>query len=582
MPTSLVEGNSLLTVDIGSVNTRAAYFDVVEGSYRFIAMGQARTTANPPTNNIIIGVQDAIRNLQNLTGKTLMDDEGRLVIPSQPDGTGVDHLATSVSAGSALKTVVVGLLPDVSLRSIESLAQTTYTRVVETLGMNDSRKMEEQVDAILRYSPDLIMIAGGTDGGATQSLQKLIEVIGLTSYLLPESKRPAILYAGNHALADDVEAALKNISSAVAICPNIRPSLELEDLAPAQSALAGLVMQIREQQMSQLHDVRYLSGGTLIPTAYALGRMVRFLARYFGSDKGVFNVDLGASALTTATSLSGDLNLSVFPQFGMGEPLSGLLRYTNLEEIERWVTVDIPKEALRDYLYQKSIYPANTPANAEELAIEQAIARHVMYLSMRAMTARFPGAFSGEGQFPQFEPIIASGSTITNAPTAGQKLLMLLDGLQPVGVTTIVLDQNNLLPMLGVAAEQNNLMPVQVLDSGALSYLAKVICPVGNTAYGTPILNLKLIQEDGMTSETETKMGALQMLPVPSGRMARLQLRPIGRTDVGLGPGKGMEVEIVGSPLGVVVDARGRPLKLPTEGGARRDLLKKWLSRVGG
>jgi hypothetical protein len=33
MPASLIEGNSLLAVDIGTVTTRAAYFDVVEGRY---------------------------------------------------------------------------------------------------------------------------------------------------------------------------------------------------------------------------------------------------------------------------------------------------------------------------------------------------------------------------------------------------------------------------------------------------------------------------------------------------------------------------------------------------------------------
>ena len=45
MPTSIVEGNSLLAIDIGAVNTRAAYFDVVESGYRFIGMGQSPTTS---------------------------------------------------------------------------------------------------------------------------------------------------------------------------------------------------------------------------------------------------------------------------------------------------------------------------------------------------------------------------------------------------------------------------------------------------------------------------------------------------------------------------------------------------------
>ncbi len=583
MPISLVEGNSLLAVDIGSVNTRVAFFDVVEGKYRFIAMGQARTTANAPTRNVIIGVQHAIQDLQNLIGRTIIDADGRLVIPSQQDGIGVDNLAATVSAGATIRTVVIGLLPDVSLKSVENLAQTTYARVVDTISMNDTRSMNEQIDAIVRYSPELVLVAGGTDGGATQSLEKLLEVLGLAAYLLPESKRPAVLYAGNSMMADEVQSSLNNIITNMSVCPNIRPSLEMEDLAPAQRELANLVSKIRETQMPELGDLRTLTGGMLLPSAYAQGRMVRFLARYFASGRGVLSVDVGASALSMAVSFDGDLHVNIFPQFGLGESLAGLLRHTSLDEISRWLTVEIPPDALRNYLYQKTLYPAAIPATPEELAIEQAIVRHTMNLGIRAMLSRFPNAFQPkDGQLPQFEPIIISGAAITNAASASQKLLMILDGLQPVGITTVVLDQNNLLAMLGAAAEQNSLLPVQVLDSGALSYLAKVICPVSNTNFGTPILKVKLIQEDGAITESEIKMGALQMLPVPSGRMARLQLRPIGKTDVGLGPGKSMEVDVIGSPLGVVIDARGRPLKLPEDVATRRDLVKKWSTRLGG
>src|SRR5664279_1825266 len=131
MPTSLVEGNSLLAIDIGAVTTRAAYFDVVEGRYRFIAMGQSSTTSVAPLKNVTLGVQMAIENLQLLLGKPLIDSEGRLTMPSQPDGIGVDSVVTSISAGPAIKTILVGLLADVSLKSIESLAQTTYTQIID-------------------------------------------------------------------------------------------------------------------------------------------------------------------------------------------------------------------------------------------------------------------------------------------------------------------------------------------------------------------------------------------------------------------------------------------------------------------
>jgi hypothetical protein len=159
---------------------------------------------------------------------------------------------------------------------------------------------------------------------------------------------------------------------------------------------------------------------------------------------------------------------------------------------------------------------------------------------------------------------------------------MLLDGLQPAGITTLALDQNNLLAMLGATAEVNSLLPVQVIDAGALAYLATVISPVSNASYGTPIVRVKLIREDGTEMSSEVNMGNLQILPLDSGQTARLELRPLQRADVGLGPGRAGALDVIGSSLGVVIDARGRPLQLPSNAGERIKLLKKWLKTVGG
>ncbi len=583
MPTSLIEGNSILAVDIGAVNTRATYFDVVEGRYRFIGMGQSPTTSNPPVRNAMLGVQLAIENLQTLIGKPLMDDEGRLTIPSQPDGSGMDSMVTTLSLGSAIKALIVGLLPDVSLKSVESLAQTTYIRVVDSINLNDPRHIDEQVDDIVRHSPELVLIAGGMDGGASHSTQKILEIIGLAAYLLPETKRPAVLYAGNKQLAQEVKGSLSNIASSIHISPNIRPTLEVEDLAPAQRELANMVVEIRQKQMPELEEARTLSGGIILPTSYAQGRMVRFLSSYYNSGKGLLSVDIGASAVSMGASFEGDLHLNVFPQLGLGEALDNLLKLTTLDEIARWLPLDIPASTVRDYLYQKSVYPGAIPATKEELAIEQAIVRQNLQLASSWMLQRLPGRFRPRnGLLPAFEPILAGGAAITSAATTGQKLLMLLDGLQPAGIATLALDQNNLLAMLGAIAEVNNILPVQVIDSGALGYLATVISPICDVAYGTPIVRAKLIRDDNSEMASEVKMGDLQILPLENGQTARLQLRPLHRADVGLGPGRAGEVDVIGSSLGIVIDARGRPLRLPTDVGQRRNLAQKWITTLGG
>jgi MutL protein len=577
------KGNSLLAVDIGAVNTRAAYFDLIEGGFRCIGLGQSPTTSNAPVHNTMIGVQLAIENLQAIIGKSLMDDDGHLIIPSQTDGLGVDGMVTTFSLGPAIRTLIVGMLPEVSLKSVEKLVQTTYARVVDSFTLTDSRSASEQVDAIVRCSPELILIAGGVDGGSTKFIQKMLETIGLGVYLLPETDRPVVLFAGNNQLAQDVQVSLTNIASHVLISPNIRPTLDVEDLALAQSQVADIVTGIRQKQMPELDEVRTLSNGILLPSSFAQGRMVRFLSRYFGSTSGVLSVDIGASALSFAASFGGDLHLNVFPQLGLGSALADLLKQTTLDEIIRWLPVEISPEIVRTYLFQKSVYPGAIPVTKEELAIEQAIVRQNLTIATRWMLQRLPARFRlASGLLPSFEPILVGGAAITGVTKLAEKLLILLDGLQPAGITTLALDHNNMLAMLGAASQVNSLLPVQAIDAGALSYLASVISPVSNANYGTPIVRAKLIRDDGTEMTSEIQMGNLQVLPLESHHTARLQLRPLKRADVGLGPGKAGEVDVNGSAIGVVIDARGRPLRLPTDSAKRQSLMQNWLATLGG
>ena len=185
---------------------------------------------------------------------------------------------------------------------------------------------------------------------------------------------------------------------------------------------------------------------------------------------------------------------------------------------------------------------------------------------------------------PFFEPILACGSVFTRAPTLGQSLLMLLDGIQPVGITTIILDQNNLLPALGAAASRNSILPIQILESGAFLGLATVVAPYNTSRAAAPILKGRLLYQNGNESRLDIKQGALEVFPLPVGQSARLYLQPSHHTDIGFGPGHTAEggIPVTGTALGLVIDARGRPLRLPADAARRRDVIKKWLWMLGG
>jgi hypothetical protein len=496
----------------------------------------------------------------------------------------VDALVVTLSAGATIRTVIVGLLKDVSIESARRLTESTYARIVETIGLNDQRRPDQQIDNIIRMRPDLLVITGGTDGGASRSIKKLLEPVGLASFLLPEEKRPAVLFAGNEKIGDEVRDMFGPLTASLHLSPNVRPSLETEDLEPAQRELAHMVVGLRKRQIKGVDLLDQWSDGHILPTAYATGRMVRFLAKVYGSKKGILVVDIGASAALISAGFKDKSTLNVYPQFGLGENLPGLLNYTSLEDILRWSPLDISTGVLRDYLYQKSLYPSAIAATKEELAIAQSVTRQALYLAMQSARRDFPRniATIKPNLTPLFEPILAGGGALSDALRPGQGLLILLDSLQPVGVTTVILDQNNLLPLLGAAASQNNILPVQVLESGAFLSVGTVVSPVVTAKYGTPILLGKLTYENGVEASVELMYGSLETLPLQSGEVGKLAIQCLRGANVGFGPGRGGTIPVSGGALGVVFDGRGRPLDLPSDPVRRRELIKKWNWTIGG
>ncbi len=574
MTISTISGDSLLALDIGTSQTRAALFDVIQGRYRFVAMGTSRTTINAPYNDVEEGVRRALEELQDLTGRIFLGAEGVLIMPTGLDGAGVDACVATMSAGPPLRVVAVGLLEEVSVESARRLAETTYAQVVEALSLNDRRRQEERIDAILQARPDLIIMAGGIEGGATLSVRKMLECVGLANYLLPRNRRPQVLFAGNYAMQKEIEEALSPLTD-LHLAANVRPSLEFEQLSPAQTALAKIFKTVRANQFNSVANIDSWTKGTLIPSSKALSRVARFLSRVYDSEKGVLAIDIGSSATTITAAFEGLPVLGVYPQLGLGRHVLGILEHTSLESISRWLFEDITVEQVRDYIHNKAAFPDSIPATKEELAIEQALARQAMRIAVHKVSPGFPKA-SPNGLLPGVEPLLATGSVLTQAPSPGQGLLMLLDGLQPTGVTTVLLDQNSLLPAIGAAAEVNAVLAVQVLGSNILRNLGTVISPIGNARHGAPILRADIKYNDGSKTRTDIKFGSIETLALPQGETAVLRLQPSHRFDVGAGKGRAVRIQAVGGVLGVVIDARGRPLRIHPDPARRIERYQKW------
>ncbi len=575
---------TLLALDIGEFTTRAMLFDVVEGQYSYLAGGESFSTIGAPFLDVSIGICAAIEQIQSITGRSLLDSYHQLIIPERLDGSGIDSVVATLSIGQKLKTVIGGLLDKVSLESAKNLARTTYCQVVDTISLNDRISSEDRINKIVKLKPDLIIVAGGLEDGASKPVLDMVEAIGLAASVLPEGQRPRILYAGNSSLWDEITIGLDQVIP-VDFVANIRPNVDHEQLDASRLLLARLYTKIGMRRHPSLSLVDSWTDGKSLPESVAFGRIIQFLSKTHPDIKGVLGVNLDISGITYAGAYRGDLVLASYPEYGFVEGLENLEDQSSLAEIAGWAMVEISPEQFLDKIGNKALHPASLPLSEAEMELEQAILRVLLRRSIKDFSTRLPGVnpLVDELMLPPLEPIILTGDLITHLPGLAQTALLLLDGLQPTGVTTLILDQNQIAPALGAAAEINPTLTVHVLDTSSFLHLGTVISPVGHARPGTPVLRLKITYSDGRESVLEIKQGTLETIPLAFGEYVTMHLQPLHKFDIGMGaPGRGGDLKVTGGLLGIIVDARGRPFSYPADVSRRKELVKKWLWTMGG
>ncbi len=575
---------SILAIDCGTVLTKAVLLDLVDGSYHFVARGTALTTTGPPWHDVALGIQHAVEQIEDITGRVLLDEARRLIIP-QRGLTGVDACVAVSSASPPLRTVLAGLVPDISIASAQRAISGTCATLEETIVQDPRRRMteEEQIRVLLRHRPDVVCVVGGTDGGATLPVLELVETVALACSMLPEGERPQIIFAGNTALRQkvvDVVGGQAPVHSVDNVCPS-----------PTTENLTGLQMELdaiyREKRLTSLPGgeifQRWLNV-PLMPVTESYARCVQYLWYLDESPKGTLGIDVGAAHTLVTAVFGGEPTVTVGTR-GTVYGVDQILGARGAEAFLRWMPLPLKPEQVRGALLHRALWLASVPQETEELWLEQGIVREVIRETLQ--TAR-PNWRPGKAQpyphlSPLLDPILIGGGVLANAPRPGQVALMVLDAVEPIGITTLLVDAYGLATVLGAVAMLKPLAAVETVDSGGLVNLATVIAPVGIARKGEIILRIRVHYEKGGHLDVEVPYGSLEVLPLSVGEEAVLELRPRSRIDVGLGgPGRGGKRRVRGGLVGLIVDARGRPLTLPDDPYARMAQMQQWLWDVGG
>jgi uncharacterized protein (TIGR01319 family) len=577
--------DTILAVDIGSATTRASLFDVVEGVHRLVASAEEPSTAEPPYRDASEGMQHALRQLEALTGRILLDGNAQVIVPAKEGSAGVDIFATTISAGPALRTFIVGLLPEISLENARQIAASAYCSILESSALNDRRRDDEVVDAFLAANPDLVVISGGTDGGAKDALLRKVDLVNIACNLMPPGHKPYVLYVGNAALKDQVTRRLGD-AALLHTAPNVQPDLgdAGRQLAPARAELAGIFNELRQAQIGGLARMAQASGGfPLVPTAYAEGQLLQHLGQMLGRNVLSVNVGSAATSLIAVGRGAAAPCINVRPDLGIGVNAPRVLAETSAASLVRWLPDEPPDgdNAVRDFVFNKAAHPRTVPADLADLYLELALVKEAVRANFRQARRTWPAAVLTSEGLPAFDVMIGGGAALGQAPHPGLAALTLLDAIEPGGyVQSLLIDEHHLLAALGSVAAANPLAVTQILEGELLLNLGVAVCASGTARLGDKICQARLASAGSAEQTVDLKFGEVEILPLPLGQRGKLTLRPRGGIDVGFGPGRGATRDVSGGAVGVILDGRGRPIAFPADAVKRREIVQRWITRV--
>lgn len=583
---------AILAVEIGSLITRVSLIDEVDGESRLIGQTETLTSRELPYRNVFFAVQEATAQLADLTGRQLLRD-GRLLMPRISTGDGIDAVIVVTSALEPLRVVVAAIASDVSARSALHAVRGVPNVVLAVVTLDDvsvrsmtgvmQSWLERQLETLLPLSPDVVVLAGGIEGGTVAATKRLAHLINLKLSFTAAIRQPlpTIIYAGNTSVQPQIQAALSGHNCELITVANVRPTLDQEVLTPLRQALLACYA----RQLTDVPGIDQLIASdqtTLRTAAESQYVMTRFLAER--RQQAVLYVDVGATTTTLIAAAPDQIAASFHGVCGTAFGVGALLSEVGPTAIARWLPFAIEEQELIERLLNRMLRPQTLPATREDCYLDLALAREALAMGVAALR---------DEQTPlSYERLLAGGGVLTHAPHPGMALLALLDGLQPANelpglLLPIHLDMLSLLSVCGGIAALSTDAAISIFDHDLLNNTPLATCIVlqGGSRIGEPVADVELVTVGGDSERVQVRHGELIRLPLSIGRYAQVKVKPAATVRVGqAAPGEAVEsdpAEVHGSLLGLIIDARGRPLTLPTDGAERRRLLWSWLRAVG-
>jgi hypothetical protein len=176
--------------------------------------------------------------------------------------------------------------------------------------------------------------------------------------------------------------------------------------------------------------------------------------------------------------------------------------------------------------------------------------------------------------------IVGSGGILSHAPRRVQSMIMMIDAYAPLGITQLAVDSIFMMPHLGVLSTVNEQAATEVFVKDCLVPLGTCVAPSSSGKASERCFSYRLLLPGEQIVEDSISFGDIRLIPLEVNQEAGIELTPARGFDFGAGDGKKVTGKVKGGVVGLILDARGRPLSIAKDEVTRVQQLQSWARTV--
>ncbi len=379
-----MKADPALFVDFGSTFTKIVLVDLANE----VVLGRIQTPSTVDTD-ITVGLRRGLEEVGRILGG----------LPSYHH-----KLATSSAAGG-LRMVAIGLVPDLTVEAAKRAVLGAGAKVV---GVYAYQLTEKEIKELEKAAPDIVLLAGGTDGGNRENVLHNADKLSRAALTAP------IIYAGNKAVSDEVRDKLTAGSKDVVITDNVMPEIGILQVEQVRAVIRELFIR-RIIDAKGLKQAERFIDGILMPTPTAVLNAAKLLANGTPAESGFGElavVDVGGATTDIHSVAVGAPTQAGVVQKGLPEPFakrtvegdlgmrynaSTIVQAVGKEQFRKQVQDRVPD--LDGALETFHAKPETLPGTASEEVLDVELARAATHLAMDRHAGVIEVAYGPMGQY---------------------------------------------------------------------------------------------------------------------------------------------------------------------------------------